>query len=58
MTDLRQPTRYRPTAAIGSGKAVGFEITIYNPTLDTDGSAGRRLVDTLSRALGSSAPTK
>lgn len=42
---------------IGSGKAVGFEITIYNPSLDKDGSAGRGLVDTLSAALGSSAPT-
>lgn len=43
--------------AIGSGKAVGIEITIYNPNLDKDGSAGRGLLDTLSRALGCSAPT-
>jgi len=40
--------------AIGSGKAVGLEITIYNPKLDEDGSSGRGLADTLSRALGSS----
>jgi arginase len=42
--------------AIASGKAVGIEITIYNPSLDRDGSAGRGLFETLSRALGSSAP--
>jgi arginase len=42
--------------AIASGKAVGIEITIYNPSLDEDGSAGRGLSETLSRALGSSAP--
>jgi arginase len=38
--------------ALASGKAVGIEITIYNPSLDEDGSAGRGLVETLSRALG------
>lgn len=27
--------------ALASGKAVGIEITIYNPRLDEDGSAGR-----------------
>jgi arginase len=42
--------------AVASGKAVGIEITIYNPSLDDDGSAGRGLLETLSRALGSSAP--
>jgi arginase len=42
--------------AMASGKAVGIEITIYNPSLDGDGSAGRGLLETLSRALGSSAP--
>lgn len=41
--------------AIASGKAVGFEITIYNPKLDADGSAGRGLADTLARGLGSHA---
>jgi arginase len=39
-------------AALASGKAVGIEVTIYNPTLDRDGSAGRGLVDVLARALG------
>lgn len=38
--------------ALASGKAVGLEITIYNPRLDPDGVAGRGLIDTLSRALG------
>ena len=44
--------------AIGSGRAVGIEMTIYNPSLDVDGAAGRGLVSTLSRALGSSAPAR
>jgi arginase len=43
--------------ALGSGKAVGIELTIYNPNLDAGGSAGRGLVVVLARALGSSAPT-
>nr|WP_275448459.1 arginase family protein [Mesorhizobium sp. IRAMC:0171] len=38
--------------ALASGKAVGIEITIYNPRLDEDGSAGRGLVDVLAAALG------
>lgn len=42
--------------AIASGKAVGLELTIYNPKLDRDGSAGRMLAVTLARALGTSAP--
>ena len=37
--------------AIGSGKGVGLEITIYNPALDPDGTAGRGLVECLARAL-------
>jgi arginase len=37
--------------AIGSGKAVGIEITIYNPKLDTDGAAGQGLADALARGL-------
>lgn len=37
--------------AVSSGKAVGLEITIYNPSLDADGSAGRGLVDALARGL-------
>ena len=42
--------------ALASGKAVGIEVTIYNPRLDEDGSAGRGLVDVLAAALGTSAP--
>lgn len=38
--------------ALTSGKAVGLEITIYNPRLDEDGSAGRGLADVLAAALG------
>jgi arginase len=37
--------------AVASGKAVGLEITIYNPALDDDGAAGRGLADCLARAL-------
>lgn len=37
--------------ALASGKAVGLEVTIYNPALDADGSAGRALVDILASAL-------
>lgn len=39
--------------ALASGKPVGIEITIYNPHLDHDGSAGRGLVDV--RAVGTTA---
>jgi arginase len=42
--------------ALDSGKAVGLEVTIYNPKLDRDGSAGRGLVTTLAQALGKRAP--
>ena len=38
--------------AVASGRVVGLEIAIYNPSLDTDGSAGRGLVDALVRGLG------
>ena len=37
--------------ALASGRAVGIEITIYNPALDADGSSGRELARTLIRAL-------
>jgi len=43
-------------AALASGKAVGIEITIYNPSLDKDGNAGRCLADMLAEALGTTAP--
>jgi arginase len=42
--------------AIGSGRAVGLEVTIYNPALDQDGGAGRRLTDALAAALGTAVP--
>lgn len=37
--------------ALNSGKAVGIEVTIYNPTLDPDGRAGKLLTDLLVSAL-------
>lgn len=37
--------------AIGSGGAVGVELTIYNPALDPDGAGARGLVRTLVDAL-------
>jgi arginase len=37
--------------ALDSGRAVGIEITIYNPELDEDGSAGKLLTDLLVDAL-------
>jgi len=42
--------------ALASGRCRGLEVTIYNPSLDTDGSAGRGLVDVLATALGTRAP--
>jgi len=41
---------------LASEKAVGIEVTIYNPSLDEDGSAGRGLVDVLAATLGTAAP--
>lgn len=41
--------------ALASRKAAGLEITIYNPRLDEDGSAGRGLVEVLAAALGTTA---
>lgn len=37
--------------ALASGRAAGIEIAIYNPLLDGDGSAGRRLTDVLIQVL-------
>ncbi|HET9446530.1 MAG TPA: arginase family protein [Steroidobacteraceae bacterium] len=37
--------------ALASGRAVGIEITIYNPSLDADGSSGRELARTLIESL-------
>jgi arginase len=41
--------------AMATGRVAGFEVTIYNPSLDPDGSAGRALTDMLAAALGTSA---
>jgi arginase len=38
-------------AALATGRAVGLEVTIYNPALDADGAAGRVLTDLLVDAL-------
>jgi arginase len=38
--------------AIDSGRAVGLEVTIFNPLLDRDGSIAQTLVRCLSRSLG------
>jgi arginase len=37
--------------AIGSGRAVGLQVAIYNPDFDADGSNGRGLAATVRRAL-------
>jgi arginase len=42
--------------ALASGKAVGLEVTIYNPRLDGDGAAGRAIATLLADALGAAAP--
>jgi arginase len=39
-------------AALDSGRAIGLEVAIYNPRLDQDGRAGRRLTDVLKDVLG------
>lgn len=44
--------------ALASGKSVGMEVTIYNPSLDRDQSAGSGLVSALAAALGTSAPRR
>jgi arginase len=41
-------------AALASGRAVGIEIAIFNPQLDEDGSAGRRLAQLLKDVLSPS----
>ena len=37
--------------AVASGRAVGLDVTIFNPKLDTDGSIAKKLVDTLGGEL-------
>jgi arginase len=43
-------------AALASGKAVGIEITIYNPLLDGGGEAGHAFASILADSLGNRAP--
>jgi arginase len=38
--------------AMDSGRAVGIEVTVYNPSLDPGGASGRGLTATLVEALG------
>jgi arginase len=38
-------------AAVESGRAVGLEVTIYNPKLDPDGAGARGLTNAISHAL-------
>ena len=38
-------------AALATGKAVGLELTIFNPALDADGSLARELVEMLEAGL-------
>jgi len=44
--------------ALASGRAVGLELTIYNPALDRDGEAGRLLAGLIAEALGTQAPAR
>jgi arginase len=38
-------------AMAASGRAIGLDVTIFNPNLDNDGSIARKFVDTLVRGL-------
>ena len=42
--------------AIDSGRAVGLQVTIFNPRLDHDRSIARHLVACLARGLGRHEP--
>jgi arginase len=65
--DYRQPGGLSPdelatvlALAMDTGRVAGIEVTIYNPTLDPDGTAGAALTGALARGLGraaSSSPT-
>jgi arginase len=37
--------------AVMTGREIGVEVTIFNPTLDADGDIGRALVDRLVAGL-------
>ncbi len=60
--DYRQPGGLSPdelatilAAAMATGRVAGVEVTIYNPTLDPDGTAGAALTGALARGLGAAA---
>ena len=38
-----------------SGRAIGLQVAIYNPDIDTDGSNGRGLAATVREALSAPA---
>jgi arginase len=63
--DFRLPDGLRPneleavlTTALDSRCAVGLEVTIYNPTLDPDGRAGKLLADLLVSVLSKRHPSR
>jgi arginase len=45
------------SVAMRSGRAIGLQVAIYNPDIDTDGSNGRGLAATVREALTASAGT-
>ena len=56
--DYRMPGGLRPDElstvlqlAIGSGRALGIDITIFNPKLDETGAIARAFVDALANGL-------
>ncbi len=60
--DYRQPGGLSPdelatvlAVAIATGRVAGVEVTIYNPALDPDRTAGAALTDVLVRGLGRAA---
>jgi arginase len=60
--DYRQPGGLSPdelatvlAVAMATGRVAGVEVTIYNPALDPDGTAGAALTDVLARGLGGAA---
>jgi arginase len=60
--DYRQPGGLSPdelatvvASAIATGRVAGVEVTIYNPALDPNGTAGAVLTGALARGLGRAA---
>ena len=61
--DYRQPDGLSPdelatilAAALATGRVAGIEVTIYNPALDPDGTAGAALTGVLACGLRGAAP--